>query len=365
MSGPRAQTIRVGIIGVGFGQRVLVPAFRLDGRCEVAALCASHRERALAAARALDIPRASERWQDLVADPVLDAIAIAIPPVFQPHVALAALKHRKHLFCEKPLAATGEAAAALLAAARQRNVAHMVDFEFVVVEEWERAKSLVTSGALGRLRHAVVSWQVEARARQAGDDSWKGRADEGGGTLNLFGSHVFAYIEWLLGPIARVAARLWNCAESRSVDRHDTLAMLQLELADELPVSVTISTQAIAGSGHRVEIYGDEGSLLLENTTADYVRGFQLKCAGRDVGQPNLTVAPHQQSSAQDGRIAAVGRLASRFLDWIHDGTPRRPSFEEGHRVQCLLEAARRAHAAGTWVPAPPAPQDILAREVA
>lgn len=349
-----ALTLRIGVIGTGFGQRVLVPAFRLDRRCDVAVMCASRLGHAQEAARAVGVPQASGRWQEVVADPALDAIAIAVPPALQPPMALAALKHRKHLFCEKPLAMTAEDAAAILAAARQAGVAHMVDFEFLAVDAWERAKQLVETGTLGRLRHAVVSWQVETRASRAGEDSWKSRADAGGGTLNLFGSHVLAYLEWLLGPIERVAARLWDRREARAAEEHDTLAALQLELAGGLPATVTLSTHAMPGSTHhRVTLYGEQGTLVLENTSADHVRGFQLWLADRAQRSPQLVATARHDDSTADGRIQAVGRLVQRFVDWIQDGRPRQPSCVEGARVQGVLDAARQAHASRTWIECP------------
>jgi predicted dehydrogenase len=143
--------VRIGLIGVGFGSRVLLPAFRRDRRCEVVAICARHRARARAAARQWRVAGAVDDWEALVTRSDIDAVAIAVPPVVQPPIALATLRGRKHLWCEKPLAATVEEAAALSREAEEADVAHIVDFEFTAVPAWRALKRLLARGAIGRL----------------------------------------------------------------------------------------------------------------------------------------------------------------------------------------------------------------------
>jgi len=72
--------IRVGIVGVGFGERVLLPAFRQNAQCEVLALCASTAAKAAKVAKRHHIARSFGDWRRIAADPDLDALAIATPP---------------------------------------------------------------------------------------------------------------------------------------------------------------------------------------------------------------------------------------------------------------------------------------------
>ena len=342
--------LQVGVVGIGFGQAVLVPAFQAEARCVVKALCASSPERAQAVASRLRIPRAYGDWREAVADPDLDILAIATPPSLQPAIVLAALAQGKHIFCEKPLATTLQDAAETVTAARRAKVAHMVDFQFPAIEEWQRAKSLLDSGSLGSLRHALVSWQVETQVNRLGLDSWKSRREEGGGTLNLFVSHTFHYLEWLLGPIQRLSAHLFFPGHTAARQQGDTLAHLCLLLEDGTPISVSVSSDAVLGSGHRLEIYGDRGALVLENPTKDYARGFRLLHGTRDNGYLELLPVAGVEPGEGDGRIFAVKHLVERFVNWIQQGIPANPNLEDGYRVQCLLEAANSAHATGSWV---------------
>ncbi|MDA2928794.1 Gfo/Idh/MocA family oxidoreductase [Acidobacteria bacterium AH-259-O06] len=341
--------ICVGVIGIGFGQQVHIPAFRSDARCDVTAICASTFARAQSVADRLQVPKAYGDWRQMLADPKIEAIAVATPPALQATIVMEALAKHKHVFCEKPLATARETAREMLEAACEAGLAHMVDFEFPEIEAWRRAKEILDSGSLGRVRHGVVSWQVETYVNRVGLKSWKSSPEDSGGALNLFVSHTFQYLEWLLGPIRNLSARLFSSAENRGQPQSDTLAVLCLEHANGTPVSVSVSSGAFLGTGHRVEIYGDEGSLVLDNPTSDYVSGFRLLYGTRKTARLE-TVHTEQPGSTEDGRVMVVGRLVERFANWIRDGIPGTPNLEDGYRVQCLLDAAHRAHKKGTQI---------------
>lgn len=343
--------LRVAIVGLGFGERVLVPAFQADARCEVVGLCASRYERARDAAARLQIGHAYRTWQEAVDDPEVDAIAVATPPSLHAEIALAALRNKRHVFCEKPLAATEQSAALMRDAAAEAGTANMIDFEFPEIPEWQRARQIIAAGELGRVRHAAVSWYRETYASRTRDDSWKTRPAEGGGALNTFVCHCFYYLEWLLGPIRTI----W--AAPQGEDAADTLVILALQLNDGARVSVSVGTAAFLGDGHALTVYGDEGTLALTNRTHDLAAGFQLWMGTRSTGERSLVPVEPFTARWSDGRVAAVNRLVSRFVTWAIDGQPSHPDFADGFRVQTLLDAAWRARRDGIA-----APHDLVVR---
>src|ERR1700693_3932236 len=118
--------LNIGIIGLGFGSRVHVPAFRCDPRCSVAAIVGSNAEKAMRVAHQLSIKTSYGDWRSVLDDRKIDAVSIAVPPLEQPVIARAALEAGKHVFCEKPLAANASQAASLLEAARRSRIAHAI-----------------------------------------------------------------------------------------------------------------------------------------------------------------------------------------------------------------------------------------------
>lgn len=338
---------RVGIVGIGFGQQAHVPAFRQNAHCRVEAIGASDLSRARVVAERLSIPKAYGDWRALVADPDVDVVTIATPPSLQPDIAMLALAQGKPVFCEKPLASTTLAASAMLDAARRAGVPHMVDFSFTAIDEWIQARTILERGELGCLRHVAVAWHTETYVVRHGLRSWKtAGVESGGGVLNNFVSVVLHYVEWLVGRIARLTATLSTTLVGTL--RAETEAVLCLELEAGALVSVSVSNSARLGSGHRIEIYGDEGTLILDNSASSGLAAFRLLRGDRT--STELREVTHGRDPNRDGRVAALAALADRFVRAIRTGEPAGPSFEDGYRVQCLLDAARRSHERRAWV---------------
>ena len=335
--------VTIGIVGAGFGQQVHAPAFKSLPGCELGAICASHLERARKAAQTLGIPKATDDWRELVADPDIHALALAVPPSLQAEIALAAAQAGKHLFCEKPLALNVNQAQSILTAARQSKIVHAMDFIFHEIAAWQKAQELLRSSALGRIRHAALTWRVETYAYRAKSEGWKTLAASGGGTLNNLASHTFYYLEWLLGRIERVSARLAP-HEAEVEARVDAW----IEFAAGFSGTVSIAADAFLGSGHRLEIYGDSGTLVLENATPDHARGFKLSLGTRTVPRLVAIEAAGDDSNA-DGRVYPVSRIAGRFIEAIRSGGTVVPNLENGLRVQVLLDAMRLADRSGSW----------------
>jgi predicted dehydrogenase len=346
--------IRVGIVGCNYGRTVLLPAFRTDPRCEVVALAGSDAARTAELACAANVPRGFGDWRTLVDDPSVDAVAIAVPPDLQPEVALRALDRGKPVFVEKPLAADLADAKSVLEHARAAGRPGMIDFNFPELASWQRAKTILAEGDIGRLRHVVVTWNVENQATRLRLQSWKTRGDNGGGLLWNFVSHCFYYLEWLCGPIAGLTGRLFALP---GTDQDSSIA-LALAFASGAGGSLQMSCASFLGSGHRLEFYGDDGTLVLANPTADYFRGFELKFAQRsDRALRAVEVTDYDGDASADSRILPVSRLVRRFLDACAGGSAGVPDLAAGYRVQQLIDAARRAHATGRWIDAAP-PQE-------
>src|ERR1700687_5662406 len=191
-----ARPVRIAVIGAGFGQKVHVPAFRADNRCEVVAMCASMLQSAARAAEQAGIPQSYGDVREMLATAQVDAVAIAVPPAVQPQLVIEAARAGKHVFCEKPLAADKKTAEEALAAVEKAGVTHAMDFIFPEIASWQRARSVLKEGKLGNLRHAALTWRVETYAFAAGLDSWKARHQDGGGAVNNFLPHSLYYLEW-------------------------------------------------------------------------------------------------------------------------------------------------------------------------
>jgi predicted dehydrogenase len=343
------ERIGVGIVGIGFGRAVHLPALRSDPRVEVKAIVASTPDRAEKIASECGIAKSYGDWRQMLADDDIQAVTIAVPPHLQAEIAIAALNAGKHVFCEKPLADSTKAAFAMVKAAETAHRANLVDFEFPIIPEWQAAKRLLDAGTIGAVRHVHVAWHVETYAMQKRLSSWKTNLP-GGGMLMSFVSHCFQYLLWFAGPIARVRATLHR--DANDPGDADTIDQIEMQFRCGAYGTLAASCNAPGGSGHRVEIYGESGSIVLENRTREYLDGFTLTCRTRDGAVPVelKTESAHGDNKSTDSRVRTVSVLMRRFVDWIESGVPVEPDFREGLGVQELIEAARQSHAAGSWI---------------
>jgi predicted dehydrogenase len=226
-----------------------------------------------------------------------------------------------------------------LVAVERTGVVHGIDFIFPEIAAWRRARELLAEGAIGRVVHFAYTWRIETYTSRTNADSWKSRPGEGGGALGNFVSHVFHNIEWLIGPVRRIP--VCACAKgSRTGRAVDGI----VEVEGDVCGSLSVCTDAFLGTGHRIEIYGERGTLALHNPTADYASGFRLTLGTR--ANDALEAAPGiETESGADGRLTQVSRLVRRFVDAIERGEQTTPNLCHGVRVQALLARAAAAAA--------------------
>lgn len=354
-------SLGVAVAGTGFGQKVHIPGFQVHHRTQVVAVY--HREAAKAQAIAAKhgIPHACDTLEQVLTLSEVDAVSIATPPFLHCAMATDALKAGKHILLEKPTALSVEEARHIETLAQQQHRVAVMDFEFRFVPAWQRLAELLAGGYVGTPRLIKVDWMVAGRANPDRAWSWYARKDQGGGTLGAFASHTFDYLTWLFGPARRLCANLTTAipqrpdpitGELKPVDADDTCTLM-LELAEGIPCQVTISSITYAGRGHWVEVYGDNGTLILgSDNLKDYVHGFKLY--GAETGQP-LAELPIPESLAfpktfEDGRLAPFIRVVDHWIKCIDQGQISAPSITEGVYSQLLMDLAHQSSERRTWM---------------
>jgi predicted dehydrogenase len=341
-------TVGIGIIGLGYGLGVQLPAFRRDSRIEVRALCARDEKKVQEAAEASQVRQAFTDWRRLVHASDIDAVVISVPPLVQAEIAADALAAGKPVFAEKPLAADLTRAKTVADLAARTGRPNVIGFTFTRVPAFEEMHRLLSARAIGALRHVAVAWNVENYANRHRLQNWKSSRESGGGALFNFVAHSLHYLEWLVEPIGGLSARLDRMPSDTRTG--DTFVVMAFRFRSGIAGSLSMSAAAFPGSGHRIEIYGEAGALILDNPTTDYMRGFSLKLATRE--EPAWRTCHLEKPAdddSRDGRILPASRLARSFIDWLVSGVPAQPNFAEGLRVQVLLDAACRANDTGSW----------------
>jgi predicted dehydrogenase len=143
--------IRIGVIGVGYWGPNLVRNFYETPGAQVVCVSDLRAERLRRVQARYPTVRVTERQDELIGDPGVEAVVIATPVSTHFDLALRALQSGKHVLVEKPLAATAEQARRLVDAAQETHRTLMVDHTFVYTGAVRKIRELVDDGTLGEI----------------------------------------------------------------------------------------------------------------------------------------------------------------------------------------------------------------------
>ncbi|MEA5575438.1 Gfo/Idh/MocA family oxidoreductase [Anabaena sp. UHCC 0451] len=356
--------IGVAIVGTGFGQKVHIPAFQAHHKTEIVAVYHRDINKAQAIAKAHNIPHASDNLSEILTLPQVQAVSISTPPFLHYEMGKKVLEAGKHLLLEKPTALNATEAKELYQLAQQQGVIATVDFEFRFVPAWQYFAELLSSEYVGNLRLIKIDWLGASRSDTSRPWNWYSSQEKGGGALGSLGSHAFDYIHWLFGPVDRLNAYL-NTAIPTRIDpangelkavNTDDNCLLSLGLVNGTPCQVSISAVVHAAKPHKIEVYGDKGTLVLESDDQkDYIHGFRVWSS--QPGQPLAEMEiPSQLLFPQhyaDGRICAFLRVVNEWVTGIETQQEIIPSLLQGVYSQLLMDLSHQSHESGNWVDVP------------
>jgi predicted dehydrogenase len=350
-----ASRLRVGVIGTGFGSLVQIPAFRAHPRAEVVAVASGTPGKAKKAADAFGVPHGFDDWRKLVSAD-LDLVSITTPPSLHHAMALAALDAGRHVLCEKPMAMSAAESEDMLAHGERARRIHVIDHELRFNPNRRKARMLIEEGFVGAPRHALLTAVNASRLDPAKPWGWWFDEARGGGLLGAVGSHQVDLLRYWLGDITAVSGTadpvvperpLPDGAGRRRVTA-DEFTTFSLRFRSGAVGTVFLSCVAAHGVGPRIEVWGDEGYLLLD--AEDRLWGARQGKALADLTEPEtLKPAPGMEYVSLWG--VSFVRLADHLISAVLDGAPVAPAatFQDGLAVQRVLDAVRRTTRTG-WV---------------
>ncbi len=146
--------IRWGVLSTAhIGIQKVIPAMQMGEHSQVTAIASRNPDKAQAAARQLGIPKAYGSYEELLADPEVDAIYNPLPNHLHVAWSIKALDAGKHVLCEKPIGLTAAEGRVLLDAAHKRPELKVMEaFMYRHHPQWQRARQLVVEGKIGELQ---------------------------------------------------------------------------------------------------------------------------------------------------------------------------------------------------------------------
>src|SRR5947209_1880688 len=191
------QKVRWGVLStatIGTGQ--VIPAMQQGTYCEIVAIASRSPEKARAASVQLGTPKAYGSYEELLADPEIDAIYNPLPNHLHVPWSIKALQAGKHVLCEKPIALTSAEAQTLVDVARQYpHLKVMEAFMYRFHPQWQRARQLVLEGDIGEL----LTIQSFFSYYEVDPHNIRNGVDVGGGGMLDIGCYTISSARFLFG----------------------------------------------------------------------------------------------------------------------------------------------------------------------
>lgn len=293
--------LRVGILGAARVARyaMIAPA-AASARATVAAVAARDGARAIDYAQEHAIPRAFGDYDALLADPDIDVVYVATPPVNHAALALAAISAGKPVLVEKPFAMTGGEAARVLDAAKAAGVRV---FEAMHSRHHAlHARLAALSREIGPVREVVATFTTPEASH--GDDDFRWRADLGGGALMDLGVYPLAWTRALLGEdfVVETATMRGALAD------HDTRATLRFASGAVARIHAQLDAEAFAAT---MSIDGERGRIEVLNPLAPQM-GCQVRIGTAAGAREEAPAGP----GTFDAQLAALCATLLDGADW-------------------------------------------------
>jgi predicted dehydrogenase len=328
------EPLRIAVVGLGYWGPNIVRALHDVEEAEVAWICDLDPNALEVIGRRYPAVERTTDIRRVLADDSVDAIAIATPVTSHFPLATAALQAGKHVFVEKPLAASSEEAATLIELAEEKSLVAMPGHTFLYSPAVNMVAEMIRSGELGDIYFISTSRVNLGLHQKDVSVAWD------------LGPHDFSILRhWLGETPSHITALARSCVMADTPD----VAFINLEFASGPVAHVEIAWLAPTKL-RRTTICGSRKMVVYDDTSNEPVRVFDSGVAipnPETFGEYKLT---YRTGDILSPRVAAAEPLQLELRDFceaIHLGGTPRSSAALGLEVVRMIEAVDESLALG------------------
>lgn len=194
------------VIGLGWWGKQIVTCLAESEKINVMRAVDVDHNAVAGFAAAHDLPLGNS-FEDVLADPAVDAVILVTPHLLHEEQVLAAAAAGKQIFCEKPFALDAGAAERMLAACAEKDIVVGIGHERRFEPALEAMKSHLDDGDFGTLIHIECNWSHNNFTKNVASGWRKDPRQAPAGTLTALGVHITDYFQSLAGPVAKLRAQ--------------------------------------------------------------------------------------------------------------------------------------------------------------
>jgi predicted dehydrogenase len=348
------EAVGMGVVGAGaIGIRGALTHLTMpdvQDRVRVVAICDPAPGRAEAAAKQFGVPAFYLTYEELLADPQVDAVTLCTPIGLHYEQGRAAIAAGKHVHFNKTMTTTADEATNLIDQAAEADVRLVASPGSMLHPCPQRARKLILDDRLGQLVWAITGvaisdYHLEEEFRQGDnvlsniDPTWYFRPP-GGGPLYDVVVYVLHPLTGILGPAQRVTAlsglvrkEIGFRGRTIQAEMDDSTFML-LDFGDSLFAFTYGTVFGRVETGKCPNIYGVKGAIVGGR--------FGEEALAHPEDHPPHVAGPHRGMAESH-----VFEDLMQLVDWIRDGTPSLASAEHARHVIDIFESAYRSAETG------------------
>ncbi len=312
----------------------VIAAMQLGQHSTVTAIASRDLRKAQDAAATLNIPTAYGSYEDLLADPGIEAIYNPLPNHLHVPWTIKAAEAGKHVLCEKPISLTVAEAQTLLEVRARTGVKIGEAFMVRLHPQWLRFRELINAGRIGELRAMYGHFSYF----NVNPDNIRNQADIGGGALLDIGCYTVQAARFAFG---RQPDRVMAAIDRDPTTQTDRLTSVILDFAGSHAI-FTCSTQLVPWQ--RLQFFGTKGRIEIEipfNAPADRPTRLFID-DGTDLfgtGTATETFPTCNQYTLQ----------ADAFAQAVFDDTAEPVTVEDAIQNMAVIEAVFRSADTSQW----------------
>jgi predicted dehydrogenase len=330
-----SKKVRWGVLSTAaIGVKKVIPGMQKGDWSEITAIASRDLAKAQEAAKLVGIPKAYGSYEELLADPEIEAIYNPLPNQLHIPWTIKAAEARKHVLCEKPLSVDVAEAKSLLSVRDRTGVKMGEAFMVRSHPQWLRAHELALSGRIGELR-SIQGFFSYFNVNPA---NIRNQPETGGGGLMDIGCYLIHFSRFMFGEEPKRVSAIVEPDPEMKIDRL-TSAIL------DFPLGQSILTCSMQLAPHqRMQFFGTKGRIEVEipvNSPNDRPTRIFVD-DGRDLFGGGITT----ETFPACDQYTLQGDEFSRA---IREDGPVPVSIEDGIKNMAVIEAVFRAGKTGRW----------------
>lgn len=346
------------VIGCGEIASTHVRALQsLADRAMVVACCDIRPERATSFAETFGLR--SARYDEVLADPTINAVIVCTPSGLHADIAVPALLTGKHVVVEKPMEVSVEACERLLDAQRRSGATLGVMCQRRFDAASQRVKGALDRGVLGDL--ILADCRVPYFRTQAYYDSgdWRGTWQlDGGGCLINQGLHTIDLLRWMCGPVESAYAQARTAAHV-GIDVEDVICAT-LVFENGALGTIVVTTSSYPAFPARLAFHGTSGGAVIEGDSLAAFSIIDGEHGARELPKPYAVTVASGGIRAATAAVTHAGptgcldswteghrRQLLDFIEAVDEGRPPLVDGSEGRNTVELIELIYRSARSG------------------